>query len=96
MVDFNAEPNEPAISEFCEIYNTKNSIEKKTCFTNLENPTCIDLILTNRPRTFQNLIIIEMGLTAFYKMCVTVMKMHYYKQKPFAITYRKLGSLRQK
>ena len=70
IVDFNVEPNEPAISEFCEIY-------KKTCFTNLENPTCVDLILTNRPRSFQNLIIIEMGLTDFYKMCVTVMKMHY-------------------
>ena len=24
MGDFNAEPNEPAISDFCELYNTKN------------------------------------------------------------------------
>ena len=24
MGDFNAEPNEPAISNFCEIYNNKN------------------------------------------------------------------------
>ena len=54
MADFNAEPNEPAISEFCEIYNTKNIIKEKTCFKNLENPICIDLILTNRLRSFQD------------------------------------------
>ena len=38
MGDFNAEPNEPAISDFCEICNTKN-IKEKTCFKNPENPT---------------------------------------------------------
>ena len=51
MGDFNSEP---AISGFCEIYNTKNIIKEKTCFKNPENPTCIDLILTNRPRSFQD------------------------------------------
>ena len=30
MGDFNSEPNEPAISDFCEIYNTKNIIKEKT------------------------------------------------------------------
>ena len=34
MGDFNSEPNEPDISDFCEIYNTKNIIKKKTCFKN--------------------------------------------------------------
>ena len=28
MGDFNAEPNEPAISNFCEIYNNKNKKRK--------------------------------------------------------------------
>ena len=44
MGDFNAEPNEPAISNFCEISNTKNIIKEKTYFKNPKNPTCIDLI----------------------------------------------------
>ena len=76
---FNGEPNEPAISDFCEIYNTKNIIKEKTCFKNPENPTCIDLILTNRPRSFQDSTVIETGLSDFHKMCVTVMKMYYCK-----------------
>ena len=87
--DFNAEPNEPAISDFCEIYNTKNITKEKTCFKNPENPTCIDLILTKRPRIFQDSTVVETGLSDFHKMCVTVMKMYHCRQRPSVITYRK-------
>ena len=86
--DFNAEPNEPAISDFCEIYNTKN-IKEKTCFKNPENPACTDLILTNRPRSFQDSTVVETGLSDFHKMYVTVMKMYHCRQRPSVITYRK-------
>ena len=89
MSAFNAEPNEPAISDFCEIYNNKNIIKEKTCFENPENPTCVDLILTNRPRSFQDSTVVETGLSDFHKMCVTVMKIHHCKQRPSVITYRK-------
>ena len=92
MGDFNSEPNEPAISDFCEIYNTKNIIKEKTCFKNPENPTCIDLILTNRPRSFQDSTVVETGLSDFHKMCVTVMKMYHCRQRPSVITYRKFKS----
>ena len=77
MGDFNSEPNEPTISDFCQIYNTKNIIKEKTCFKNRENSTCIDLILTNRPRSFQDSTVVETGLSGFHKMCVTVMKMYH-------------------
>ena len=87
MGDFNTEPNEPAISNFCKIYNTKN-IKEKTCFQKPENPTCIQIILTNRPRSFQDSAVIETRLSDFHKMCVTVMKMYHYRQKPSVITYR--------
>ena len=89
MGHFNAEPNEPATSDFCEFYNTRNNIKETTCIKNLANPTCIDRILTKRPRSFQNSSVIERGLSGFHKMCVTVVKMYYCKQKPSVITYRK-------
>ena len=88
MSDFNAVPNEPSISDFCEIYNTKNIIKEKTCFKNPENPTCIDLILTNRPRIFRDSTVIETRLSDFHKMSVTVMKMYHCREKPFVIAYR--------
>ena len=90
MGNFNEEPNELAISDFCEMYNTKN-IKEKTYFKNPENPTCIDLILTNRPSSFQDSTVVETGLSDFHNMCVTVMKMYHCWQRPSVITYRKVN-----
>ena len=87
--DFNTEPSDTALSNFCEIYNLKNLIKDKTCFKNPEKPSCIDLIITNRPNSFQNSMVIETGLSDFHKMCVTVMKMYCVKQKPNIVHYRK-------
>ena len=89
MGDFNAGPNEPSFSVFYEICNTKYIVKEKTFFKNPENPTCIDLILTNRPRSFQDSTVVETGLSDFHKMCVTVMKMYHCRQRPSVITYRK-------
>ena len=89
MGDFNAEPADTVVSDFCEIYNLKNITREKTCFKNPNNPSCIDLIITNRSKSFQNSMVIETGLSDFHKMCITIMKMYYSKQKPRIINYRK-------
>ena len=67
----------------------KNLIKDKTCFKNPNKPTCIDLIITNRPKSVQNSMVIETGLSDFHKMCITVINMYYSKQKPSIIHYRK-------
>ena len=51
--DFNAEMSENAMIDFCDIYNLKNVVKDPTCFENVEHPSCIDLISTNRPKSFQ-------------------------------------------
>ena len=89
MDDFSAEPAETVVSDFCEIYNLKNIIREKTCSKNLNNSSCIDLIITNKLKTFHNSMVVETGLSDLHKMCVTVMKMYYRKQKPTIIHYRK-------
>ena len=87
--DFNAEPHNPYLEDFCLNYSLSNLIKEPTCFKNPENPSCIDLILTNFPKSFQNSMAIETGLSDFHKMTVTVMKSHYKKLKPKIICYRK-------
>ena len=47
---------------------------KPTCYKNHEKPSCIDLILTNCPCSFQNSCVIQTGLSDFHKMVATVMK----------------------
>ena len=53
------------------------------------DPTWIYLIATNRPKYFQGTVVIETGSSDFHKMCATVMKMYYTKQKPSIVYYRK-------
>ena len=84
----NSEPTESAVRNFCQIYGCKNLIKDNTCFKNPEKPSCIDLIITNRPKSFQNSMTLETGLSDFHKMTLTVIKVFYKKQKPTIITYR--------
>ena len=89
MSDFNAKPADTIVSDFSEIYNLKNIIREKTCFKNPNNPSCIDLMIINKPKSFQNSMVIKIGLSDFHKMYITVMKKYYSKQKPSIIHYRK-------
>ena len=59
---------------FCETYDLSSLIKVPTCYKNPEKPSCIDLLLTNRPKSFQNSSVVETGLSDFHKMAVTVMK----------------------
>ena len=63
-------------------------IKEPTCFKNIYNPSSIDLILTNKPRSFQNSVTIETGLSDHHKLTITVMKTFFQKQPPIKILYR--------
>ena len=69
-------------------YNLTSMNNRPTSFKNPEKPSCIDLILTNCPRSFQNSCAIETGLSDFYKLVVTAMKITYKKSQPKIIIYR--------
>ena len=53
--DFNAEPHNAYLEDFCLNYSLSNLIKEPTCFKNPENPSCIDLMLTNFPKKFSKL-----------------------------------------
>ena len=65
--DFNAEDSEPYLSRFLYEHNSKNLVKNKTCFKSLENPSCIDLFLTNSPLSFQNMVTMSTGLSDCHK-----------------------------
>ena len=85
---FNYEPSENAIIEFCKVYRLKNLVEGTKCYKNPEKPSCIDLILTNRPRSFHWCHIIETEHSDFHKMSINVIKMYFQKQRPRVIHCR--------
>lgn len=63
----NKKANESAIFSFCEIYDLANITKDKLCFTNPNEPTCIDSVITNRRKFFWNIMFFR-----FRKMSVTV------------------------
>ena len=92
--DFNAEPEEESIAEFLNLYNLKNLVKQNTCFKNPDKIICIDLILTNYHRSFQNTDIFETGLSDFYKLTFTVLKQHFAKQKPRVVIHPQYKNFR--
>ena len=93
MGDFNSEVGETDTSVFCDTYNLQNVINTHTCFKSANNPTSIDLILTNKSECFQNLVAIETGLSDHHKLIATVLKTHLNKLKPTIIKYRKFKTM---
>lgn len=62
----NVEPEETNIQKFLYVYNLRDLVKKKTCFKNVANPSCNDLILTKGCRSFQNAKVFETRLLDFH------------------------------
>ena len=63
-------------------------MKDKTFFKSIENPSCIDLIITNSRNKFQNTTAISTGLSDFHKMVLTILKTKFENFKPKEIIYR--------
>ena len=74
-------------------FDLKNLIREPTCFK-ASNPRCIDLILTNRGKNFQQTTAVETSLSDFHKMVVTVLKASFEKQWPNVVSYRDYRNFR--
>ena len=57
--DFNSSGSDPFFDEFMINFDLTNLIKVPTCYNYSENPSAIDLILTNRIHSFQNTTALE-------------------------------------
>ena len=80
MGDFNAEPYDHFLMDFCDVYDLKNLIRIPTCFKTPEGPTIVDVMLTNSYISFQNACAIEKGLPDFHKIIITILKTYFTKK----------------
>ena len=86
--DFNEKVSETNTKNFMEIYDLNNLVKEPTCYKNPLNPSCIDLILTNKSRNFKNTTTIDFGLSDFHKMIITSFKFQYKPGNPKIVYYR--------
>ena len=80
--DLNTETSDPRIDSFIYEHDFQNLVKDKTCFKSVENPSCIDIILTNNAMAFQNTTTVFTGLSDFHKLVLTVLKTSITKSKP--------------
>ena len=76
------------MTNFCDLNSLRNLINVPTCYKNFDNPTSIDLILTNRPSYFQRSAVFETGLSDFHLLAMTEFKTSFQKREPKIIKYR--------
>ena len=79
MGDFNVGFTEANMAAFYNEYKLKALNKEPTCFKNCISPSCIDLFLTNCPKSFESTLSIETGLLDFHKLTVTVIQYRDYK-----------------
>ena len=85
--DFNVQEGDDSLQEFLDDFSANNLVKEKTCFKSLENPSCIDIFITNSYQSFQSTVTISTGLSDFHKMVVTVFKTTFPKAKPKIVPY---------
>ena len=73
--DLNSELKDNCLNGFPNVSNLKSLSKKRSCFENPDNRSCIELLLTNRSRNFQNTSTIVTGISDFHKLVATVLKM---------------------
>ena len=72
---------------FCDVFEFSNLVTTKTCLTK-NGSSSIDVILTNRVRSFQKTSVFQTGLSDYHSLLVTVLKSNIPRLKPKVIKYR--------
>ena len=94
--DFNVQVGESSIDDFLDACGAKNLVKDFTCFKSTENPSCIDLFLTNSSSSFHGTATVSTGLSDFHNMIVTVCKTTFPKVKPKLVVYRDYSKFTEK
>ena len=71
--DFNLTIDNKSLENFMTTFDLECLIKKPTCFQS-SNPTCIDLILTNKKEFLKNVDVIEVGISDHHSLIVTALK----------------------
>ena len=86
--DFTSEETGTVLSAFLNSHDAKNMVKEKTCFKSMNNPTCVDLLISNKEKCFKSATTIDTGLSDFHKTVLLVLKKKFEKAKPKVISYR--------
>ena len=68
-------------------YNLSNFVKSATCFKSSKG-TLLDVLLTNKPKSFQKTFVCETGLSDCHKLVTTIFRTTFIKLPPKVVKYR--------
>ena len=74
------------LSDLCDTFSLFNLVNGVTCVKS-QSGTSIDVMLPNRPRSFQNTSLIEAGLSDCHQMIVSVFRAFFKSLPPEVVEY---------
>ena len=83
------------LNYFNETLNLKNLLKEPTCFKS-QNPSMIDLILTNHRSSFMKTAVLESGISDHHKIIFSILKHTFAKGLLKTICYQDLKNFDQK
>ena len=86
--DLNMQEGDACLEDFLHEFHAKNLVKEPTCYKNPDNPSCVDLFITNRTGSFMKTTAVSTGLSDFHKMVVTVMRTTFPKTGPLTVRFR--------
>ena len=89
--DFNMTVENKNLETFMNAFGLECLIKKPTCFQS-KNPTCIDLILTNKKELFKNSNVFEVGISDHHSFIITALKSQFVKGNAKTKLYRDYSS----
>ena len=86
--DFNETVKNTNTKLFMEKHVLNNLVKDYTCYKNPTNPSCIDLMLTNKKMSFKNSCVFDSGLSDFHRLIITSFRFKYSPGAPKQVFYR--------
>ena len=93
--DFNMSTENPNLKNFMCSFDLESLIDSPTCYKSI-NPTCIDLILTNKKNHFMKSATFETGLSDHHKLTTTILRKTISKGNSKKMFYRDYKRFDQK
>ena len=93
-IDITSKDKNSNICDFIDAFSLTNLITSKTCYKSISGTT-LDIMLTNRPKSFQKTSTVVTGLSDCHKMIVTCLKSYFRKLPPKKIIYRDYKNFNQ-
>ena len=93
--DFNAQVDEKLFDTFLYQHKLTSINRNFLCYKNPNNPSCIDHILTNSPKSFFKTETVFTGPSDLHKLVLSVFKLHFSEAKAKEILYRSFRDFKE-